>query len=327
MGTHDSEIIRLSDVVPEELTWLWKGFIPSGKITLLEGDPGLGKSTVTIDIAARVTTGRPFPDGTLSEPGDVIMLNAEDDPSDTIRPRLEAAGGNPERAHIMRGADALADLERSVRELDARLVIIDPLTAYFGRLDSYKDQEVRSLLSPLGTIGQRYGVAILPIRHLNKNSRSSAIYRGGGSIGIGAAARSVLLVAQHPEHSERRLLSVVKSNLSERPRPVEFALEKVGTTTHVVWLGESQLSDDAISAGSVEAEDDGNFERILLEIVQDGPIPPKDAIARLREAGFLLSERTLSRGRKRLGIKSQRVGFGPHAHYLWMLPAHEPQTE
>jgi putative DNA primase/helicase len=323
----DPDIIRLSDVEREEVRWLWKGFIPLGKITILEGDPGLGKSTVTIDVAARVTAGLPFPDGTLCEPGNVLMLNAEDDPSDTIRPRLEAAGGNPERAHFVSGTDVLDDLERVVRAIDARLVIIDPLTAYFGKKDSHKDQDVRSMLSPLGIIGQQCGAAILPVRHFNKNSKAPAIYRGAGSIGIGAAARSVLMVAQHPDHSERRLLSVVKSNLAERPRPIEFMLEQVGSTTHVVWLGESQLTEDAIAASASEPDDDRNLESILLEILQEGPIPPKEALARLRDAGFLLSERSVSRARKRFGIKSKRVGFGPQAHYLWMLPIHDTPND
>jgi AAA domain-containing protein len=197
-----ARVVRLADVQPERVEWLWPGRVPAGMITLLDGDPALGKSTITIDLAARVTTGAPMPLTTAddSKPGiigDVVILTAEDHLGATVRPRLDAAGGDARRVHVLTGIARAADpdapivlptdvaeLETVIRDNKARLVVIDPLMAFLGAdIDSYRDQDVRRALAPLAKVAAATGAAIIIVRHLRK-SAGAALYRGGGSIGI-----------------------------------------------------------------------------------------------------------------------------------------------
>src|SRR5262249_8218950 len=219
-------ITRLSDVTPQPVRWLWRGRIRIGKLTVLDGDSGLGKSLLSTDLAARISKARLMPDNTandLRDPAGVVILSAEDDPSDTICPRLKATGADLSRIVLLAGLrdsdsvrlPTLADLEairHAITLVNAKLVIIDPLMAYLpGRVDSHRDQDIRSSLAPLAALAAETGVAVLVIRHLNKTEGKNALYRGGGSIGIIGAARSGLLVAQDPEDEERRILAVTKS--------------------------------------------------------------------------------------------------------------------
>lgn len=218
-------LTRISDVKTQPIKWLWRGRIPLGKVTVFDGDPGLGKSLLSADLAARVSCNRPMPDGSKSDlagPAGVVLLSAEDDPSDTIRPRLEVVGADLERIVLLQGVKendeermpSLADialLKQAIATADAKLVVIDPLMAYLlGDVNSYKDQDIRRALAPLAALAAELNVAIVVIRHLNKSSSSNPLYRGGGSIGIIGAARSGLLVAKDPEDEDRRILAITK---------------------------------------------------------------------------------------------------------------------
>ena len=192
-------LVTISDVEPEQVRWLWENVVPRAKVTIFAGDPGLGKSFVALDFAARVTR-----DGE-----EVILLSAEDDPADTIRPRLDAAGADTNRVHVLtavrsqgsggKQTDRMLRLDRDIEQIaqaikqhpDTALVIIDPLSAYMGDTDSRSDEQVRSILAPLAELASRTGVAIVCIKHLNKGEERSAMYRAGGSIGFVAAARVV----------------------------------------------------------------------------------------------------------------------------------------
>ena len=190
------------------MKWLWPGRIPFGKITVLDGDPGTGKSLITIDLAARASRGLAMPDDTRSDlggPCGVLFLSAEDDPADTIRPRLDAANADVARVRILTGVRVrngqrmptvldLHAIEVAVAETAAKFVVIDPLMAHLAATDSHRDQDVRGVLAPLAALAARHGVALLVVRHLNKSGRGHPLYRGGGSIGIVGAARSALLV-------------------------------------------------------------------------------------------------------------------------------------
>ena len=218
------------------------GTYSSGKLTLLIGDPGLGKSLLTTDVASRVTRGRPFPDGAPCESGSVIFLSAEDDAADTIRPRLDAAGADVSRVHILEAVRvALTDgsltekpfnletdsaiLEGVLREHpDVRLIVIDPISAYLGGVDSHSNAEVRGILAPLVAFAGRFGVAVLCITHLRK-SAGAAIYRAISSIAFAAAARAVWAVASDPEDGDRRLLLAVKQNLSGNEGGLGFRID------------------------------------------------------------------------------------------------------
>ena len=229
----------LASVAVERVDWLWPYRIPRGKITVLDGDPALGKSTIAMDLAARVTRGWPLPgDEGEFAPAGVILMSAEDGMGDTIRPRLEEAGGDPRMVHLFEGISnepgvlVPATIPTHVPELGdlierhrAALVIIDPLTAYLeGRHDAYRDQDVRGALKPLARVAEQTGASILIIRHLSKSGGPNALYRGGGSIGIIGAARSGLLVARDPEQPSRSIVAVTKSNLAAKAPALAYRL-------------------------------------------------------------------------------------------------------
>jgi RecA-family ATPase len=202
-----AKLIWLKDVEPTEVKWVWPGRIPCGKLTLLVGDPGLGKSFVTLDGGSRISRGRLWPDGEQAPLGAVIVLSAEDGRADTIRPRVDVLGGDPAKIAVLaaiKQGDAerpfslaadLPVLEATITAVQAVLVVIDPLSAYLGKTDSFKDAEVRGLLTPLAALAEKTGVAILAIMHLTKNPAQRAIYRAPGTIGFAAAARVMLAVA------------------------------------------------------------------------------------------------------------------------------------
>jgi hypothetical protein len=326
-------LVRASDVQPRALRWLWHGRIPLGKLTLLDGDPGLGKSLVTLDLAARVSRGLEMPDGSRSDlggPAGVVLLSAEDDIADTIRPRLEAAGADCSRIAILRavrtrlGDDAtpveriptladLAALETAVREVGARLVVIDPVTAYVGATDTHIDAEVRQLLAPLADLAARLEVAILLVRHLRKGA-GPALYRGGGSIAFVAAVRSALLVGPDPTDAGRRVLAPVKSNLAEPAPALGYVIEAPDGIPIVRWTGVCEhTAADILAVGGND-----EFDRTALEIasdflvtqLRDGPRPAREVLAAARAER--IAERTLERARARLGIRSRPSGFrGP----------------
>ena len=221
----------LADVRPEPVRWLWPGRIPLGKLTVLDGNPGLGKSPISLDIAARVSTGRPMPDGPsgLCEPRGVVLLTCEDDLSDTVRPRLDAAGayaarivhltrvgdGPPTLAHV----DAIAD---AIAATDAKLVVLDPFMAYMPlSVNSHKNQHIRYALGPLVDLVARARTAMLIIRHLNWAAGGDPLYRGGGIIG---AVRSGLILAPDPDDDRRTVLASTKANLARKAKSLTFSI-------------------------------------------------------------------------------------------------------
>lgn len=230
-------LIAVADIKPETNRWLWKGRIPLGMITLLEGDPDQGKSFITIDLAARVTTATTMPGEQRSaSPAAVVFLSTEDHFASTIRPRCEAAEADMRRvllvdtmktddgaeSSVMLSRGGLARLEKAITWCKARVVVIDPLMAYLpDGVDSYKDQDVRLVLSELAAIARRTGAAILIVRHLNKGGGKD-IHRGGGSIGIAGAARSILKVEKVAGSKVRRVLKSIKSNLATSPPPLHY---------------------------------------------------------------------------------------------------------
>jgi RecA-family ATPase len=205
-ATSSPIIVPLDSVVREQLDWLWPGRIPLGKLTLLAGDPGLGKSFVTLDMAARVSRGSEWPDLPLIEQpsGGVVLLNAEDDLADTIAPRLDQAGADDSQIVAFEGVRTgrkkrLIALDTDIPRLEevlinrpnVRLVVIDPLSAYCGGIDSHKNSEVRGLLAQLAVLAHRHRVAVVAVTHLNKSRDKKAVYRAMGSLAFAAAARAM----------------------------------------------------------------------------------------------------------------------------------------
>lgn len=336
-------LIELATVEPERVRWLWEGRVPRGKLTVLDGDPGLGKSLVTLDLAARVTTGATMPDGSPgpNEPSGVLLLSAEDDPADTIRPRLDAAGANVGHMLVLRAvADAegserpptiadLDDIRRAIEHVGAALVVVDPLMAYLpGSTDSYRDQDVRTLLAPLAALASRTGAAIVIVRHLNKAGGGNPLYRGGGSIGIVGAARSGLLVARDPddETGRRRVLASTKCNLAVQPQALAYTVETAGEVPRIHWEGTTPHT--AAQLVAERHDEDGGVlgeARAWLEgELADGPRPTRELQRAAREAG--IRERTLDRAKAALRVRAIKTG-GTRAPWVWSLPASPVGTQ
>lgn len=260
--------ILLSNVEPEKVEWLWPGRIPYGKVSIIDGDPGQGKSALTIDLAARITRGREWPDGGRPDPGGAVICSAEDGLADTIRPRLDAAGGDPQKVLALATVPLPGDSERmieipadldllreAIRQVDARLLIIDPLMAFLPpEADAHKDQHVRRALSPLAKMAESTGCAVVVVRHLNKGG-GTVLYRGGGSVGIIGAARSGMLVAPHPEDDDLRVLAPTKNNLAAHAPTLAFCMrEAANGAVRVEWRGETTLTAEAALAGPTDHE-------------------------------------------------------------------------
>ncbi|MCA9052131.1 MAG: bifunctional DNA primase/polymerase [Planctomycetaceae bacterium] len=250
---------RFSDIKPQDIKWLWRDRIPQSKLTIVAGDPGLGKSFLTLDLAARVSTGAPWPDDTLpQEPGDVVLLSAEDNPEDTIWHRLNAAGANMERVYIVEGvvteAKVSADGAPPVRPMDlakdvyqlrlaiercenCKLVIVDPISAYMGKADANSNTEVRGVLQPLVYTAADKGVAVVAVTHLRKGE-GPALYRAVGSIGFVATCRVAWSVERDRDDplGPVRVMKPIKSNVSPDTVGMKYALEGAGKDARVRWL-------------------------------------------------------------------------------------------
>jgi hypothetical protein len=328
-----------STIAPVPLRWLWPGRVPLGKITVLDGNPDLGKSVLTLDLAARLTTGRPMPDGSptdLAGPAGVVLLSAEDGPGDTIRPRLDAAGADVARVArasvVADGVERLPELPGDVKWLHqaitrvrAALVVIDPLMAFLSpRINSFRDQDVRRALTPLAMMAEHTGAAVLIVRHLNKNSGIDPLYRGGGSVGIIGAARAGLLVAADPDDpaNHRRVLVALKNNLARKPAALAYRLEGEGDVPHIEWEGEIEHTGDSLlnggGAGAASRHQDPRPHDLwLTRALADGPRPARAIIAAAAAAG--INEHAVRRACRRLHVRTERSGFGQGAQYTWAL--------
>lgn len=328
---------RVSDIRRKQVHWLWKGYSAFGKLTVLDGDPDLGKSTLLCDITARCTTGRPLPyTGDEHRPFNVLMLSAEDDIGDTIRPRLEAAEGDISRVTVLQDVNGKPPefprdfdaIRRLIEEDEVRLVTVDPFMAFLSsKVDSSRDQDIRGgVMYPLKQLAEETGVAVIFTRHLNKMGGSHPLYRGGGSIGIIGAVRSGLLVAPDPNDESRSILAVSKSNLSaQRPalayRLTDNAALDVATVT---WEGATDHKASQLLAISTDEEKGalGEAMEFLRDVLDSGAMGSKEVLKQARDAG--VSERTLRRAKKDLRVVARKVGAvdSRDQHWTWELPEH-----
>lgn len=343
-------ITRLADVKPEPIEWLWKPRIALGKLTMVAGDPGLGKSFVTLDFAARVSTGTAWPDN-RDEPqqaGDVVLLSAEDDLADTIRPRLDVAQADCSRIIALQAVRVMVQvdnkttktiertfsLEADLKMLEAaldylpnpRLVVIDPISAYIGtRLDSHKNADMRAVLSPLAALASRRRVAVLAVNHLNKGgSQTNALYRTMGSLAFVAAARSSWLIVADAHDPGRRLFLCVKNNLGPDQGGLAYSLMPAGDLVCVAWEPESvkTTADEALAAGRRDVAE-GQLDHsskvaeastwLTKQLGTGIPILARDLATKRKAAG--LSEYAVRTAAAALGVRSRKTAEG-----WWLLP-------
>ena len=335
----------LSEIEAKPISWLWPGRIARGKPTMIAGHPGLGKSQTTASLAAIVTTGGQWPvDRTTCEIGNVIILSAEDDPADTIRPRLEAAGADITRVHIIKSVfdnyDSAGDevhrsfnlkidtrrLEEAIAETgDVALVVIDPVSAYLGNGDSHNNSEMRGLLAPLSEMASRQNVAIVLVSHLNKGGvATEALMRVTGSLAFVAAARAAFIVAKDPQDEARRLFIPAKNNIAQDIGGLAFRIEgcSIGNgieTSRVMWEAApvNVTADEILRQPADPEERDArdDAKAFLIDLLANGSVPAKDVFRDARDAG--VSERTLRRAAQDLGVDKTKTAMD--GGWLWKL--------
>jgi hypothetical protein len=322
-----------SEIRPTALEWLWPGYLARGKLALLDGDPGLGKSLITLDLIARLTRGSPLPDGSpVARPITCAILSTEDEPGDTIRPRAEAAGADLDRLVLpdpgdrpARFPDDLSALEELIVERGIEFVAIDPLMAFLPPgVAANLDQCVRKALTPLASLAAWTGCAIELVRHLAKRPSERAIVRGQGSMGIIGAVRTALFVAPYnrrsapcadpgpavppPLPAPPCVLAVSKTNLGRTPPALGYrVIELPDKQPQIEWLGPVDRTADGLCAGKPSAGLKMRERAVdwLKRELADGPRPAAAVYAAAAQAG--IPERTLERAKQELPARSHRT--------------------
>ncbi len=331
-------------ITEKNIEWLWPDHIPTGKLTIFGGNAGLNKSTLCLSIAASVTNGTPWPDGTACKKGEVIIMNSEDDPSDTIKPRLRLAGADLSMVHFMSFAEVcdpktqtiskvafsfvnhLSDLERLFKNnSQISLIVVDPLTAFCSGITNAHDAaEIRSALSPLIDVLATHGVAMLALMHLNKSEGASVQNRFNGSGAWVQVARSVWLVDRDPEFEMRRLLLPVKNNLAPDTSGNVFDIEIKDDHPVLTWLSDSiELTADqhmgnsgAAGKNLTKADEAAAW---LKDLLESGPKLKIDIDTQAKEYGY--SESTLRRAKKAINVDTRKITIdSDDTAWEWYLP-------
>ncbi len=351
-GSSKPVFASYATIQAQPIEWLWEDRIAIGKLTMIVGDPGLGKSLITTGtIAATVSKGEAWPvDNVPRSPvGDVVLLSAEDDAADTIKPRLEAAGADCTRVHTLQAirevksdgspSERMFSLKRDISALEemlatlpeCKVVIVDPISAYLDDTDSHRNAAVRGLLAPLAALAAKRRVAIIAVDHLNKNSgEKNSLYRAGGSLGFVAAARAVYIVTKDQDKAERRLLVPIKNNIAKENTGLAYTVITGNNNAPVIeWEPEPVR----ITANEVLATLESEEERtdtewaviVLRYVLTAGPMSAKQVFNECKQAG--LSEKQVRRAGKKLGIVPKKTTFS--GGWTWELPIHEdaPKSE
>lgn len=315
------KLINMQDIDVEEVNWVWYPYIPYGKVTIIQGDPGEGKTSFVLALVALLTNGEPLPEeGTGCMPVSVIYQTAEDGLADTIKPRLLASGADCAKVLVIDESDqelTLCDerLEQAIIQTDARLIILDPLQAYLGcDVDMHRANEIRPIFKKLCSMAELTGCAVILIGHMNKAQGAKSSYRGLGSIDFRAAARSVLLVGRLKENPSIRVVIHDKSSLAPEGKSIAFELNAEHGFS---WKGYCDTTVDELLSGTGSVQTKTmQMESVLREILT-GLVPADEIYKRAEELG--ISERTVKIAKKNLNVLSEKQGD----KWYWKLPNQE----
>jgi len=326
------DLICLADVLPQPVAWLWKPYIPRKMLSMLSGDPGIGKTWLALAIIAAFTRGRVPHFSQAIEVIDVLYLSVENVPDSVIRPRLDAMEGDPSRFHLLRGyacgeergsirLDDVPVLEQAVQKTNAKLIVVDPIQSYLVGVDTHRANETRPVLDVLARLADKFDCAILLLRHLTKASAGRAIYRGLGSIDFTGAVRTEMLAGRLPTDPSQCALVQLKSNVGPLGQSLGYEIKAEGDAGAFYWLGPVEvtssdlLQDDQEPRHGTKLDEAAEF---LRQFLSKGEQPTKDVERVAKEQGISL--RTLKRARKILKIQTRTDGFGPKSMVLMRLP-------
>lgn len=321
------KLINMEQVEVEKIDWLLYPFIPFGKVTIVQGDPGEGKTTMVLQIIAKLTKGEgvlPVDENTetkekitATEPVNVIYQTAEDGLGDTIKPRLLAAGADCSRVLVIDDNEQAltmmdARLEEAIIQTKARLVVLDPIQGFLGAdVDMHRANEIRPLMKRMAVLAEKHHCAIVLSGHMNKNSNGKSSYRGLGSIDFQAAARSVLIVGRVKDDPEIRVVCHVKSSLAPEGKSIAFRLDK---ETGFKWIGEYDISADDLLSGDSRGRKGREAKEFLIEILSDGAMEQAKIAEEAEHRG--IKSKTMWNAKKELKIESVKIG----SQWFWMLP-------
>ena len=318
------QMIKMSEIQSQEVSWLWYPFIPYGKLTIIQGDPGDGKTTLVLNIAAWLSKGEGLDNEMkLSEPVNVIYQSAEDGLADTVKPRLELAGADCERILVIDEKEkslSMVDerLEKAIVRTKARMLILDPIQAYLGGgMDMNRANEARDMTKKLGALAEKYQCAIVLIGHMNKAAGNKAAYRGMGSIDFFAVARSVLLVGRVEGEPNIRAVVQIKNNLAAFGHPKAFALSENGFQ----WLGDYEITADEVLGGIAPKTNKlEQAKRLLRELaLTSDAVQSNEIFDMADEQG--ISKRTLENAKRELGIRAKKINNS----WYWELDKVKPE--
>ena len=305
-----------SNVKASEVEWIWYPYIPCGKITMLQGDPGEGKSTLIIHIAAILTKGGYLPDGQkIKKPEMVIYQCSEDGKGDTIKPRLEQAGADCNRVAFIKednGELTLEDkrIKNAIIQIGAKMVVLDPIQAFIGHNGNMANAvKMRETLSKLSKVAEETNCAIILVGHMTKTNGGKQIYRGLGSIDIAAAARSILMVSRDKEDPWKRYMFPVKSSLAPEGEPIGFELDK---EKGFHWIGKCQIDiEELLTVERSTAKKDIAI-KYLQTMLATEDLPSTYIYEKMKEYG--ISKRTVQEAKKIAGIKAYKKGKNWYWH-------------
>ena len=312
------KLIHMSEIESEEVSWLWYPFIPYGKLTIVQGDPGDGKTTFVLNVAAKLSKGEALDEAMkCEEPIHIIYQTAEDGLADTVKPRLEKAGADCTRISVIDESDkslSMADerLEEALQRTNAKLLILDPIQAYLGGgMDMNRANEARDMTKRLGALAEKYKCAIVLIGHMNKAAGNKAAYRGMGSIDFYAVARSVLLVGRIEGEPELRALVQIKNNLATFGHSKAFRLSENGFD----WIGDYEITADEVLGGiAPKTNKTEQAKELLRELAEEKRMLPSNEIIELARQENI-SKRTLENAKKELGIRAKKI----NSIWYWVL--------